>query len=561
MAFILGIDTGGTYTDGVLIDAATKKVCQKAKALTTSDDLVTGIGNCLNELHLQKNVEINMVCLSTTLATNAVIEGKGCDTGLILLGKEPPGEFPVKQKALVKGLLDIQGKLVEDLDEAAVLRNAREMSGKVKALTISGYASIRNPEHELKAKALARSVTSLPVICAHELTGKLGYYERTVTAVLNARLIPIIKRLLCDVKTVLQQKAINAPVMIMKGDGSFMTSAYAGERTVETILSGPAASVVGAMRLAGHSEATIIDMGGTTSDIALVENGHVKIIPEGAKVGGWKTHVRAADIVTFGIGGDSKMRVKRDKTITFGPDKAVPISYFANEKSERLDKLRACLDDNDVHGEYGFTPTDLAHIQGIYNKWKNDSAWRFLDMICAKYGYERDGLIQNIEQALFDTIADALKKSRKIKAGIPLIGVGAPAGTWLRIFAEKQGMRVIVPEHAEVANAIGAAVGQIEEKAEVLIRYDDLSGKYVGHLPDAREEFDTLEEAKRICVEKTEGHVREKVRRCGGEECEVLKEQEDIFCDSYDGKQQNYVETKMTFIAVGKPECMKKGER
>ncbi len=562
MAFILGIDTGGTYTDGVLIDVETKQVYRKAKALTTKDDLVRGISNCIEKLNVENYADIDMVCLSTTLATNAIVEGKGCDAGLLLIGKAPHGELPVKRKELIKGLFTIAGKPVEDLDEEAVLRAVRKMKDDVDALAISGYASIRNPEHELKAKALVQSVTDLPVVCAHELTGKLGYYERTVTAVLNVQLIPIIRELVKDTKIALTQRNIHAPVMIVKGDGNFMTSGYAEERAIETILSGPAASIIGAMHLVDVSDATIIDMGGTTSDIALVENGHVEVVPEGAKVGKWKTHVRAADIVTFGIGGDSKLRMDSNGQITFGPDKTIPISYFTDhmKKDQIAEAIQSGLVSPEATEAYGFTPTDLAHIQGLYRQWNTDGAQALLDIVCVEYGCSIEDLVQDITDALFSMLQDALHKSGKTKENAPLIAIGAPAGTWMRMFAEKYGADVCVPEHSEVANAIGAAVGRIEEKTEVLIRYDTLSSKYVGYLHCAREEFDTLEDAKQVCAEKAEQYAKEKAYRSGCMECEILKECNDIFCDSYDGKQKNYIETKMNFIAVGIPECIRKGE-
>lgn len=336
MAIALGIDTGGTYTDGVVVDFIKKTVVEKAKARTTREDLAIGITKCIERLKFEPK-DIKMVALSTTLATNAIVEGRGSRVGLILIGHEPISDLPVTSYKVVPGGHNIKGKEKEPFDREKTLEAIKSLANEVEAIAISGFLSVRNPEHELIAAEMVREYCGLPVVCAHELTTTLGFQERSVTAALNARLIPIIKELIKSVKLVLTEKGVKAPLMIVKGDGSLMSEKVAITRPIETILSGPAASIVGATFLTDVEDAIVFDMGGTTTDIALLEKGSPKLNVEGATVGGWLTRVLAADIYTFGAGGDSYLQLTpKDLEIKIGPRRVWPLSYA----SERYPYLK-----------------------------------------------------------------------------------------------------------------------------------------------------------------------------------------------------------------------------
>lgn len=324
-SYILGIDTGGTYTDSVILDARTKDVICFSKALTTKEHLETGIEHSINGLDFDDFNNISLVCLSTTLATNAIVENKGCKTGLVLIGKEISSQLPGSACFLAKGRLDIKGSVVEDIDPQQIAEIAEHLKGKVEAVSVSCYLSVRNPALELEARKIISDMLDVPVFCAHELSGSLGYYERTVTSVLNACLVKIIYDFIRATKSVLSDKHIDAPVMIVKGDGNLMHETVALQKPVETILSGPAASTIGATHLSGLNDAFIVDMGGTTSDIVNITNGNARICPDGAVVGGWLTRVRAANVCTYGIGGDSLITYDPTGNIMIGPEKAEPL--------------------------------------------------------------------------------------------------------------------------------------------------------------------------------------------------------------------------------------------
>lgn len=263
----LGIDTGGTYTDAVLIDLESNSIISKAKALTTRDDLSVGIRNSMKLFDRSLLKKVSMVSLSSTLATNSVVEGKGCRVGVISVGRDFDSSIVADESITISGGHDLNGAELNPLDIDSAEKFMNSIKNKVDSIAITSYLSVRNPEHELILKDLASKILNLPVVCGHELSSSLGFNERTITSVMNARLIPIIKELISSMKSAMVEYDINAPLMIVKGDGSLMNDEIAVERPVETVLSGPAASMIGAKTLTGLNDAIVMDMGGTTTDI------------------------------------------------------------------------------------------------------------------------------------------------------------------------------------------------------------------------------------------------------------------------------------------------------
>ncbi len=345
---LLGIDTGGTYTDAVLFEPSAG-VLASAKALTTRHDLALGISRAM-DLVLSAAPEahsVELVSLSTTLATNAIVEGQGSAICLILIGYTPDmleqaglrealGGDPL---VLVRGGHDAAGAEAEPLDEAAALQAIQRHSGRVAAFAVSGYFSVRNPAHENAVRRLVREQCGLPVTCGHELTSNLHASRRALTTALNARLIPLLGELIGSVRRMMEERGLRCPLMVVKGDGSLIDFGMALEYPVETILSGPAASVVGSLFLSGESEACIADMGGTTSDIALVKGGRLLLAREGATVGGWQTMVEAVQIHTTGLGGDSEVSLEEGGSMSLGPRRSVPLSLLGHLHPEVLAEL------------------------------------------------------------------------------------------------------------------------------------------------------------------------------------------------------------------------------
>ena len=348
MSLVLGLDTGGTFTDAALLDTASGDVLATAKALTTRADLSIGVGGaiaaCLENWGGPRKT-ISRISLSTTLATNAVVEGVGGRVGLILIGFDDKvmeraglgaalGADPVLQ---IGGGHTADGRQQAPLDEAGLGTGIDEMAAQVASWAVAGHFATRNPAHEAKVRDILQHRTDLPVTCSHELSDALGGPKRALTTVLNARLISLLDRLVSATEAEMARLGLSCPLMVVKGDGSMLQAEYARGRPVETVLSGPAASLSGAAFLAGEADALVADIGGTTTDIARLRGGAVQTSKDGAIVGGWRTCVAAAHIRTSGLGGDSEVAARsRDMVagVNLGPRRAVPLSLLATEHPE-----------------------------------------------------------------------------------------------------------------------------------------------------------------------------------------------------------------------------------
>jgi N-methylhydantoinase A/oxoprolinase/acetone carboxylase beta subunit len=364
----LGFDTGGTFTDAAILDAH-RRVVATAKSLTTHWDLSVGIAGAIRAVLAKMPATgtreaVSLVSVSTTLATNSVVENRFSPVGSILVGfddgmAERSGLLNDGMGTVirVKGGHDATGEASEPLDEASAIAAIKSCMDRVDAFAVSARFSVRNPSHELRLKELIREITGKSVTCAHELSSRLDAPRRALTAALNARLTPQIRQLIEALTKVLAEEHIRAPLMIVKGDGSLMRADIALEYPVETVLSGPAASVVGAGFLTGLRTFAVSDMGGTTTDVAVVDDGKPRVNAEGALIGGWRTMVEAVDVRTMGLGGDSEVDFDRDLKLRVGPRKVTSLSLLATQFPDVLKDLRA-LSVQDRLPEY---PTLYAH--------------------------------------------------------------------------------------------------------------------------------------------------------------------------------------------------------
>jgi len=340
----LGIDAGGTYTDAVLYEFATGRVLGSSKALTTPHDLTLGIEEALRGLDSALLPRVSYTCLSTTLATNAIVEGRGLLVGLLLMPYHEESLQRIRTPLFrtLGARMTIEGRPERPVDERQVLDAAEQMLAEGAAsFAVSGYGSVRNPEHEQQVRdILRRRYPRVPVVCGHELSGRLNFITRANTAVLNARLLPLVEDLLDSVARVLARMGIAGPLFVVRGDGAIMRQDAARERAIETVLSGPAASAAGARFLTGKPDAIVVDMGGTTTDIAVLRDGQLALNAEGARVGGWQTSVCAADIHTVGLGGDSAVRPQGRGRVRVGPGRLIPICFLAAREPGVREELR-----------------------------------------------------------------------------------------------------------------------------------------------------------------------------------------------------------------------------
>ncbi|MGD8793561.1 MAG: hydantoinase/oxoprolinase family protein [Anaerolineae bacterium] len=346
---VLGIDTGGTYTDGVLLEYETRRVIASHKSLTTKRDFSIGIENVIEGIQIEDPAAIRMVSISTTLATNAIAEGKGKRVALLLIGYDPElidkfkmaERFATPNYYFFEGGHDLYGREKEPLDLAGILARVNEIKAQVDAVAVSSYFSPLNPEHETRIYKAISSVCDLPVVLGHQLSTRLGSVERATTAALNASLLAVLQDFIIAVRRAMERRQIEAPLMVVRGDGTLMSDEFAARTPVETIHSGPAASAIGGRFLCQLDDILVLDVGGTTTDLALIEAGQVTVSEEGATVSGFKTSVKAANLLSIALGGDSHITWGHEGELVIGPERVTPLAYLADQYPRVHKQLKA----------------------------------------------------------------------------------------------------------------------------------------------------------------------------------------------------------------------------
>jgi N-methylhydantoinase A/oxoprolinase/acetone carboxylase beta subunit len=671
MSVFLGIDTGGTYTDAVLFDPA-RGVLSAAKALTRRHDLTLGIRESVAKvLHTRQREEVELVSLSTTLATNAVVEGQGSPVCLFLIGHPADaleqcglGEAVATDPVVaLRGGHDVAGQEREPLDLAKAAAAVDLFSGKVAAFAVSGYFSVRNPSHENEVRRLIRERTGLPVTCGHELTSNLHASRRALTAALNARLVPFLAALIQAVRAMLEETDIRAPLMVVKGDGSLVDSGFALEYPIETILSGPAASVVGSLYLSGQKDACVVDMGGTTTDIALVRGGKPVINREGATVGGWQTMVEAVRIHTTGLGGDSELRWEPRTGPVLGPRRHIPLSLLAHENPEievelarqlrrgialehdgrfavllrawhgqesslselqrgilrRVNEAPVALEllfagaesgyllgaelrrltERGFLGIAGFTPTDACHVLGLQSDWSVAAAGLGAELAARLYSRSDPGKVASLRPAALSAaelcrevvarvtlqsgralvaallseaydlnleehprmcevfVDQAVLPDREGPLGVelalkgPLVAIGAPAATYYPEVSRRLHTELCVPDHAPVANAIGAVVGSVTQAVRVLISSQGSGDIYRVHLPDGVHDFPDLQDAADFAAASAEAQARQLADKAGAVAAQITVQRRDHTAVA--AEEEFFLESVIVATATGRP--------
>lgn len=472
MNYGLGIDTGGTYTDAVIYDFDSRQVVASSKSVTVKEHLETGITAAIDALAPGLLNSVRLVSLSTTLATNACVEGRGGRTKLIMIGCHEDivsdhgaayGLPPRKDIIFLAGGCNQQGVVVAPPDWEYLKSQVLACRAETDAFAIVELWGVRNPGFEQQAKALITQATGLPSFCGHELTGELNSLKRAASALLNAQLIPIIENFLDAVRSSLTAKGLKAPLVIVRGDGSLMSEEFARINPVETLLCGPAASVAGGLALTDLENCVIVDMGGTTSDIAVVEDGVPQRAPGGAHVGKWKTGIPSIRIDTVGLGGDSLIRHNNQGQLDIGPVRAAPLSWMVSRWPQTLESIRTLattLEKDDIslceffylvrdpgrdpfytEAEHaliqalaagprsltelahqaqvsileiktkrlehygliqrcGLTPTDLMHLTGAFQGWNTEAARLGAEILAFQLGLTVDQLVLYTEQTI-----------------------------------------------------------------------------------------------------------------------------------------------------------------
>lgn len=657
MALLLGIDTGGTYTDAVIVNDGdgSERVVATAKSPTTHHDLAIGLAGAIDAV-LASGVaaaDIDLVSVSTTLATNALVEGHGEPAGVIALGF---GERELARAGLhdavdpeliaaLDGGHDAHGNEREPFPSDAVAAAVEAMNDHVAAFAVLAQFSVRNPAHERAAGELVRELTGRPVTSSHELSARLDGPRRGLTAALNARLLGTIDRLNHAVRSVLAVRGVDAPLMVVRGDGSLVSAEFAAARPIETVLSGPAASVIGALHLADLSSGLVADIGGTTTDVAVIEAGRPTIAPRGAVVGGYRTMVEAVDMATTGIGGDSEVRIDTrasDGPLLLGPERAIPIGRLVHDHPSVADELERQLGAPvglTSHGRFlvaaieptepiadkrerqvlerlaggpkveaeaapsgldgraaarlrarglvriaTMTPTDAQAVLGGVDGIDAGASRLVADVLARQTSPTGSTIARDGERLASEVIAVLVRRSAgfalqvalaadgldidrndpliqaaldhhrgAVDLGItlsaPLVAIGAPAATYYPSVADHVRAPAIVPEHAEVANAVGAVVGRVRVRHACTIT-QPTKGQFRVHLED-QPTFGSVANARAKATELLEAAALADAERAGAAEPDLSADWQEQTA-VVEGKEV-FVEGTLTIEASGRP--------
>ncbi|WP_290919916.1 hydantoinase/oxoprolinase family protein [Halodesulfovibrio sp.] len=326
--YCIGIDTGGTYTDAVIVEADTGNVVTTAKSPTTHYDIQKGIQAVIEKVLAVSQVaasDIIKTSVSTTLATNALVENKGADVALFVIGFNQRLEVPAVAARFVPGGHTIKGDEVEPLGIQYIVDGVNELKKDVEAWAVCSSMAFMNPVHELVAAKAVKLVSDAPVFCSHEASSKAGMKERASTACLNAQLLPVMQKFLSGISNALSECGISGEVLVVRGDATAMQMQEALTHAASTIASGPAATALFGAKRTNSTHALILDVGGTTTDITLIKDGNPVIDTAGMSIGKWETHVEAVEMFTVGVGGDSLVQLSQGKPMTVGPARVTPV--------------------------------------------------------------------------------------------------------------------------------------------------------------------------------------------------------------------------------------------
>jgi N-methylhydantoinase A/oxoprolinase/acetone carboxylase beta subunit len=349
----IGIDTGGTCTDAVAYDLEGRKVLASAKSLTTKEHLAEGIIASLAKLPAELVQQAKSISLSTTLATNACVEGKGGRARLFIYGADEEyimrlgcksGEYTKEDLYCIDTETEFDGTIHKMPDWDEIKKMIDECDDCDAIATVEIYSKQTGAQLEKKTKQMVTQQLNIPAICGYELFKDLNFIRRGGSALLNARLVPLIDEFLKAVDQSLEQNHIDREPAIVRSDGTLMSREFAKYRPVETLLCGPVASVMGAKELADTENAIVVDMGGTTTDVAFVKNGIPVRAEDGVQIGNWRTFVKGLYVETFGLGGDSAVRYN-SKGMYLDETRVIPTCILASEYPFIVEELKA-LDDS-----------------------------------------------------------------------------------------------------------------------------------------------------------------------------------------------------------------------
>ncbi len=468
MEYILGIDTGGTYTDGVIICEHDSSIAAKAKVFTTHDELSDGICRCIAEMKFGDVKKIKEVHLSSTIAVNKILEGGAESIGLLQIGKSAEGHLPCKYRYTVS-LPQNCNKGFAEISECDMTEIRKTFLGNVEAVVVSAAPSKYSADTECHIAKKIEEKLDIKCVSASCICEQDDYYTKTVNAVFTVFLKPVVEKFINSIRTIVREYGISDRIFIVNALGKLISCDEAVDNPLETVFSGLAASVNGGIALTGEKDFLLIDMGGTSSDVTRIMGGSFRETKGFAKIGSYAIKEKTMNIKSYGVGGDSYIRITQCKDIQVGPQRAIPLcvaadrypylcdeisNYRKNENYELLtsqeincyigvkgasllglspmESLTArYLIDNphnifyiaehfntDVDALHmdrlvkqnavrliSLTPTDILHAEGIFTKWDSRISLAAVTRMAQVTGTERTEFLETVNENIINALS------------------------------------------------------------------------------------------------------------------------------------------------------------
>ncbi|OPX85594.1 MAG: Acetophenone carboxylase gamma subunit [Pelotomaculum sp. PtaB.Bin013] len=471
----VGVDVGGTYTDAVLLDHETVRATAK---IPTRADLLDSILEALDiVLKDVDNKDLKRIVISTTVITN-LIAGRKYDKVALLLIPGPGMSrqyYDFKTKTIIlSGAIDYRGREIMPLNEKEIAAALSELAAEgYKRVGVVGKFSPRNSAHEKRVAAIIQEkYPDWQVEMGFHAGPQLNFPRRAVTTYLTCATREPYRNFVNSVRRALEKRRITAEVFILKADGGTMPLDKSVEQPVETIFSGPAASTLGVQALTPPDETeVVVDIGGTTTDIALILNGQPLLSAKGARVNEQLTQVHTLAVKSVPVGGDSLLELAGGE-IVFRPERLGPAYCMDGPAPTPTDALRVL--GLTTLGEQAKAEEAMEKLGAALGLSAAETAGRVVDLIVDSITAEVEKMFLEWEQEPAYRIWELLQK-RKIRPSI-VAGVGGGADGLIPQIAAKLGCEPVIPPYAPVANAVGAAVAK--PTLQVSLRADTEQGYY-----------------------------------------------------------------------------------
>lgn len=504
-SFRIGIDVGGTFTKAVLIDNATRAVAGRYSVLTTHDHrrgVAAGVVEVFRNVLTRSGVsaeEVVFIAHSTTQATNALLEGDVAKVGVLGMASEAAAGLAEAQVHIApvelapgRTLTTANRFLITDaLSEDAVRQAVAELAGEgADVLVASSAFGVDDTGSEELVRTLG-SEAGLLTTCGHDITRLYGLTTRTRTAVINASILPRMNATAEMTEASVREAGIKAPLMIMRGDGGVMDIREMRRRPATTMLSGPAASVAGALMHLRVSDGIYFEVGGTSTNIGVIRNGRPTVAY--AHVGGHETYVSSLDVRVAGVAGGSLVRARQGALVDVGPRSAhiAGLAYAAFADSDAMvDAQIECFEPKPGDGadhvavrggngeRYALTTTCAANVLGYakpgsHAHGNQTAARRAFEVLGEFIGTSAEAAARAVLECASDkivAIVEGLVAAYRLDSDqCLLIGEGGGAAALVPFVAERLELDYEISKDAEVISSIGVALALVRDVVERVI--------------------------------------------------------------------------------------------